>query len=115
MAEAEKEKERDSEIDMREESGGEENDNVGALSNSDMPNTSLAELNMLLVLLSLFYFSSDECIEDEESEEKKINDEVTVSRTCISRLKRKKRERHEPKLGRKPISSRFQTTVKDSR
>ncbi|ESW19274.1 hypothetical protein PHAVU_006G110700 [Phaseolus vulgaris] len=111
MAEPQQEGETESEIDMLEECGEEENGN----SNSHMPNTSLAELNMLLVLLSLFYFSSDECIEHEESEQMKTKDEVTVTRTCVTRLQRKKRGRHEPKLGRKPISSRFQTTVKDSR
>ncbi|XP_027930284.1 uncharacterized protein LOC114186548 [Vigna unguiculata] len=111
---AEPEKERESEIDTLEECEGEEDAVVDALSDSHMPNTSLAELNMLLVLLSLLYFSSDECTEDEESEEK-IKDEITVTRKCTSRLQRKKRGRHDPKLGRKPISSRFQTTVKDSR
>ncbi|CAJ1961252.1 unnamed protein product [Sphenostylis stenocarpa] len=113
MAEAEKES--DSEIDRMEECEGEENDNGGALSDSHMSNASLAELNMLLVLLSLFYFSKDECIECEESEQKIIKDEVAATRTCISRLRSKKRARHEPKLGKKPVSSRFQTSVKDSR
>ncbi|KAL5136194.1 hypothetical protein HKD37_03G008911 [Glycine soja] len=93
-----------------EEYEGEENN--GALTHSHLPNTSLAELNMLLVLLSLFYFSSDECIEyHEESQEKTKKDEVAVTKTCIARLQSKRREKHEPKLGRKPISSRFQTTA----
>ncbi|TKY61284.1 hypothetical protein E2542_SST11134 [Spatholobus suberectus] len=70
---------------------------------------------MLLVLLSLFYFSSDECIEYEESEHMTKKDEIAVTKTCISRLKDKRREKHEPMLGRRPISSRFQTTIRDSR
>lgn len=101
-------------MNMIEEHGGGENN--GTLSHLHLLNASLAELSMLLVLLSLFYFSSDECIEyHEESQEKTKKDEVAVTKTCIARLQSKRREKHEPKLGRKPISSRFQTTVKDSR
>ncbi|KAK7397413.1 hypothetical protein VNO78_18584 [Psophocarpus tetragonolobus] len=113
MAEAGKEKDKN-EIDMME---GEENN--GALShNSNLPNTSLAELNMLLVLLSLFYFSSDECMEYKNSVQK-AKEEValtkTKTKTCVSRLQSKRRGKHEPKLVRKPISTRFQTAIKDSR
>ncbi|RDX95585.1 hypothetical protein CR513_21873, partial [Mucuna pruriens] len=113
---AEAEKERESEIDMMEEEeeyeGEEEN---GSLTHSQLPNTSLAELNMLLVLLSLFYFSSDECIEYEESDHVTKKDEVAVTKTNTSRLQTKKREKHIPKLGRRSIPSRFQTSVRDSR
>ncbi|KAK7338023.1 hypothetical protein VNO77_18619 [Canavalia gladiata] len=111
MAEPEKE-ELESEIDWMEDYEGEEKN--GASSHSELPNTSLAELNLLLVLLSLFYSSSDECIEYEESK-KIIKDEVAVTKTCVSKLRTKRREKHEPKLGRRTYSSRFQTTVRDSR
>lgn len=110
---AESEKERDNEIDMMEEYEGEENN--GELSHSHMPNTYLAELNMLLVLLSILYFSSDECMEYEEREQMAKKEEVAVTKTCTSRLQSKRREKHDRKLGRRPCSSRFQTTVKDSR
>lgn len=100
-------------MNMIEEHGGGENN--GTLSHLHLLNASLAELSMLLVLLSLFYFSSDECIEYHEESQEKTKDEVAVTKTCIARLQSKRREKHEPKLGRKPISSRFQTTVKDSR
>ncbi|XP_027353457.1 uncharacterized protein LOC113863889 [Abrus precatorius] len=94
--------------------GYEEEQNNDALNHSQLPNTSLAELNMLLVLLSLFYFSSDECMEYEEKEQI-TKDEVDVTKACISTLQTKRREKHEPKLGKRPFSSRFQTTIKDSR
>ncbi|KAL2345885.1 hypothetical protein Fmac_007170 [Flemingia macrophylla] len=74
---------------------------------------------MLLVLLSLFYFSSDECTEEcEESRHVTKKDEVAVTKTTINtrRLKSKKLDKHEPKIARRrPVSSRFQTTIKDSR
>lgn len=96
-------------MNMIEEHGGGENN--GTLSHLHLLNASLAELSMLLVLLSLFYFSSDECIEyHEESQEKTKKDEVAVTKTCIARSQGKRREKHEPKHGRKPLSSRFQTT-----
>lgn len=115
---AEAEKTRETEIDGVEEyEGDEEEEENGALShNSQLPNTSLAELNMLLVILSLFYFSTDDCMECEDQSEQIIKDnQVAVTKTCISRLGTKRREKHEPKLGRRSFSSRFHTTIRDSR
>ncbi|KAK7285819.1 hypothetical protein RJT34_20600 [Clitoria ternatea] len=106
---AESEKERDNEIDRVEEYEGEEKNN-----NSQIPDTSLAELNMLLVSLSLFNFSSQECLENEESQQI-IKDEAVMAATCIQKLQTRRREKHEHKLGRKPFSSRFQTRIRDSR
>ena len=107
---AEPKKERDIERDRLEEYVEEEE--KGALINSQLPNTSLAELNMLLVFLSLIYFSTDDCIEEYEDSEHVLRDEVVVAKTCISRLQTK---RHESKLGRRSFSPRFQTTIRDSR
>lgn len=113
------EKEIDTEMDSMEEEEYEleEEENV-ALSHSQLPNTSLAELNMLLVMLSLVYFSSEECnMHYEEKNEEIIRDQIAETKTCISRLETKKRDnKHEPKIiGRKSFSSRFHTTIKDSR
>lgn len=109
---AEPEKERDIEIEKIEEYQEEEEN--GVLSQLHGPNTFLAELNMLLVLLSLFYFSTDDCIENEEGEQM-IRDQVGVTKTCLSRFPTKRRGIHEPKLGRRSFSSRSQTTIRDSR
>jgi hypothetical protein len=109
---AEKEKERETEIDKFGECEREEEN--GTLCHSQMPNTSLAELNMLLVILSSYYPTEDEWNEENEQI---IRDQVAATKTCISKLETtKKREKHEPKLcGKKMFSSRFQTTIKDSR
>ncbi|RYR48875.1 hypothetical protein Ahy_A07g034961 [Arachis hypogaea] len=84
------------------------------------PNTSLAELNMLLVFLSLIYISTDECIEEGEGEEDKESthirrerEQVPVAKACtLSRIQDK---RNDPKLGRRSFPSRFQTTTRDFR
>ena len=108
MAET-REKERDVEI---EDEGEEEEEENGILSHSQMPNTSLAELNMMLVIISLFYFSNDD-----ENRQYGENENVTKDRVDVTkRLQTNKREKHEPKLfGKKSFPSRFQTTIKDSR
>lgn len=94
----------------------EEEEENGALCHSQTPNTSLAELNMLLVTLSLVYFpNDDDCIHSVETEHI-IRDQVGTTKTCMSKLETKKREKNEPKqIGKKSFSSRFQTTIKDSR
>ncbi|MED6135517.1 hypothetical protein PIB30_047274 [Stylosanthes scabra] len=90
------------------------------------PNTSLAELNMLLVFLSLKYNSTDESIEGGEGEgegegeeEESTNmirerEEVPVAKTTRT-LSRIQNKRNDPKLGRRSFSTRFQTTIRDSR
>lgn len=96
----------------------EEEENIDPSNKSQLPNTSLAELNMLLVFLSLFYFSREDCTEYEESEQMKMDHYVAITNktSCISsKLETKRRERHEPKLGRRSCSRRSQTTIKDSR
>ncbi|RHN49525.1 hypothetical protein MtrunA17_Chr7g0275451 [Medicago truncatula] len=92
--------------------GEEENE---TLSHSHVSNTSLVDLNMLLVILSLDYLSNED--DWHEENEHIITDHVAVNKKCISKLQTKKREKHEPKLfgGKRSCSSRFQTTIKDSR
>ncbi|CAJ2631346.1 unnamed protein product [Trifolium pratense] len=108
---AAKEKEKNTEINRFEDCEREEEN--GTLCHSQMPNTSLAELNMLLVILSSYYPTEDEWNEENEQI---VRDQVAATKTCISKLETKKREKHEPKLfGKKCFSSRFQTTIKDSR
>jgi hypothetical protein len=109
----ETEKEIDNEMDKLAECEGEEENET--LSHSHMSNTSLVDLNMLLVILSLDYFSTDD--DWHEENEQFIRDHVAVTKKCISKLQTKKREKHEPKLfgGKRSCSSRFQTTIKDSR
>ena len=104
----ETEKEIDNEMDKLAECEGEEEHET--LSHSQMPNTSLVELNTLLVILS----TDDDWHEENEQV---IRDHVAVTKKCISKLQTKKREKHEPKLfgGKRSCSSRFQTTIKDSR
>ncbi|KAL5061262.1 hypothetical protein RYX36_032866 [Vicia faba] len=109
---AETEKEIDNGIDRIEQDEGEE-ENITSC-DSHVPNTSLVELNMLLVILSSANFSSNDNPHEENDDI--IRDHVDVNKTCISRLEAKKKEKHEPKLiGKKAFSSRFQTTIKDSR
>ncbi|XLR26613.1 hypothetical protein HN51_039827 [Arachis hypogaea] len=86
------------------------------------PNMFQTELNMLLVFLSLTYISTDECIEEGEGEGaedkesthiRREREKVPVAKTCtLSRIQDK---RNDPKLGRRSFSSRFQTTIRDSR
>ncbi|MED6156241.1 hypothetical protein PIB30_012513 [Stylosanthes scabra] len=101
----------------------EEKDGVFNSHSQQQPNRSLAELNMLLVFLSLKYNLTDESIEEgggegegEEEESSSIireREEVPVAKTrTISRIQNK---RHDPKLGRRSFSTRSQTTIRDSR
>lgn len=111
---AEPGKERDHEIDRVEEYEEEQND---ALSHSQLPSKSLVELNMLLVTLSLFSFSIDECMEYEEREHN-VKHQVAAPKTCMSRprLQTMNGNIHEPKFARRSSSStRFQTTIRDIR
>ncbi|KAI5423847.1 hypothetical protein KIW84_030173 [Lathyrus oleraceus] len=109
---AETEKEIDNEINMIEKHEGEE-ENIASC-HSQIPDTSLVELNMLLVILSSANSSSND--NSHEENDHIIKDHVDVNKTYISKLEAKKKEKHEPKLiGKKAFSSRFQTTIKDSR
>ncbi|KAI4328883.1 hypothetical protein L6164_021204 [Bauhinia variegata] len=106
MAEAKEEIDRD-EQEIEEERGNgicEGDDH----SESQLPNTSEADLNLLLVFLSLFSPPNEECIDSEENKQS-IQDEA-----CISRLQTKRRQINEAKLVRRPTQS-FRTTVRDCR
>ncbi|KAK7275329.1 hypothetical protein RIF29_16442 [Crotalaria pallida] len=109
---AEPVKERDTEIDrVKESHGGEEEEN-GELSHTQLLR-SLAELNMLLVSLSLVSFSMDDCMEYEEREHNNVRHKVSAAKTSISRLQTMNGDIHDPKLARKSSSTRFHTTIKD--
>ncbi|XP_058740641.1 uncharacterized protein LOC131612918 [Vicia villosa] len=109
---AETEKEIDNGIDRIEKHEGEE-ENITSC-HSQISNTSLVELNMLLVILSSANSSSVDNLHEENDHI--IRDRADVNKTYISRLEAKKKEKHEPRLiGKKAFSSRFQTTIKDSR
>ncbi|CAK8544893.1 unnamed protein product [Lathyrus sativus] len=83
---------------------------------SQIPDTSLVELNMLLVILSSANSLSDDNSHEENDHIIRDHAIANVNKTYTSRLEAKKKEKHEPKLiGKKAFSSRFQTTIKDSR
>ncbi|KAE9605715.1 hypothetical protein Lal_00024905 [Lupinus albus] len=111
---AETGKERDPEIDkVKENEEGE--DTNGESSLSQVPNKSLAELNMLLVSLSLVSVD-DDCMEHEESEHNNnVKHKVSAAKTSISRLQTMNGDLHEPKLAKRASSTRLNTTIRDCR
>ncbi|CAL0315355.1 unnamed protein product [Lupinus luteus] len=84
------------------------------LSDLQLPKKSLAELNMLLVSLSLVSFSMDECMEYEEKKHNNVKRKVSKDKTSMSRL-HMNGYIHEPKFARRSSSTRFHTTLTDCR
>ncbi|CAL0318069.1 unnamed protein product [Lupinus luteus] len=111
---AETGKERDPEIDKVQENEEEEDNSESSL--TQVPNKSLAELNMLLVSLSLASFSvDDDCMEHEESEHNNVKHKVSAAKTSMSRLQTMNGDLHEPKLAKRTSSTKLHTTIRDCR
>ncbi|GKU87981.1 hypothetical protein SLEP1_g2301 [Rubroshorea leprosula] len=94
---------------------GDESMRIGDCGDSLRSNASfLSELNLLVVFLSMFALSDEECM-DFDGEEKKSAGEHEAKAASVTKLQPKRREINDGKpLGRRR-SQRFQTTPKDFR
>ncbi|KAJ9188254.1 hypothetical protein P3X46_003626 [Hevea brasiliensis] len=82
---------------------------------SEQPNSNfLVELNLLIMVLSLFSLSSGECLNCRQNDIKSIKDYEHEAKARISRLQTRRQEIHQVKhLGKQ--AQRFQPAIKDCR